>query len=152
MKVLGIRNAPQKLRYAVMNWDGQRATLVNSSLENMLVLPASITSLKDQIFWLYQELERVLRHHSIIDKIAIKPNEYRPGRESAASRSAAYFDAIVFLIAGKYNIPIESKLYRQIGTNRGEVREFAELNVGRTDTYWDDQMADAIAIAWAVKE
>ena len=54
-------------------------------------------------------------------------------------------------MAGETNLPVEMLLYRAIGTKRDEVKEFAENNVGRGEPYWNEQMADAIAVAFAVR-
>ncbi|MEL6492630.1 MAG: hypothetical protein AAFQ95_21995 [Cyanobacteria bacterium J06621_3] len=150
MKILGIRNAPQQLRYAITLWDGNKAVLLNSDGENLLKVPASInTDLPKKLHWFSQELNRILRQNEDVSCIALKSNEYGPKRESSTSRVAAYFDGVVYLIAGQHNLPIHSKLYRQIGTKRAEVVNFAEDKVGSAKSNWNIQMADAVAITWS---
>jgi Holliday junction resolvasome RuvABC endonuclease subunit len=149
LKILGIRTAPKQLRYALIKWDGTNAILLNTLSENLIKMPTTIDNLAMQLHWLEQEIARIIRQHPDICKIAIKPNEYRPGRESEDTRIAAYFDGIVHLKAAQSDLPIISKLYRKIGTKRADVAQFAEDKVGRTDTYWNQQMADAIAVAWS---
>ena len=42
--------------------------------------------------------------------------------------------------------------YNDIGTNRKSVKSYAETNVCVSNAYWDEQMADAVAAAWSVRE
>ena len=151
MQVLGIRTAPATIRYAVLNWDGTTASLINADTENKLDFPADCQSIEQKLSWLYQELKRVLRQHADIETIVVKANEYGRGAEKAASREAAYFDAVALLVAGERRIPVEMRLYRAIGTKRTEVKAFARTNVGATISHWNEQMADAIAAAWSGK-
>lgn len=152
MQILGIRTAPASIRYAVLDWDGQDATFTNADGENKLDFPADIRSIEQKLHWLHQELERVLRQYPQIERIVIKANEYGRGGEKASSREAAYLDGIVLLLAGQRDLPVETKLYRNIGTRRNEVKNFAETRVGTSSRYWNEQMADAVAAAWSVRE
>jgi len=152
MQILGIRTAPGKVRYAVINWNGTTASLVNSKTENKLNFPADCRNIEQKLYWLLQELERILRQSPGIGKIVIKANEYGRGGEKSASRKAAYFDAVVLMVAGKKPLPVDVKLYRTIGTRRNEVKTFAQAKVGSTTRYWNEQMADAVAAAWSGRE
>lgn len=147
--ILGVRTAPTTVRYAVLDWDGTTASFVNADKENKLDFPSDCQNIEQKLHWLQQELDRVLRQHPGVKKIVIKANEYGRGGEKAASREAAYFDAVVLMVAGKKPLPVEMKLYRTIGTRRNEVKAFAETNVRRTSRYWNEQMADAVAAAWS---
>lgn len=150
--ILGLRTAPAMVRYALVEWDGLTARLVNADEENRLVFPADCQRIEQKLHWLSQEIERVLRQHTNIDRIAIKTNEYGRGGESATTRDAAYLDAVIYTIAGKKPLPIDSKLYRSIGTRRDEVKDFAATNVGVTNRNWNEQMADAVAVAWSIRD
>jgi len=150
LKILGIRNATKQFRYSLVLWDGQSASLLNSSTENLIRMPVGIEEVSEQLYWLYQELNRVIRQNSDIAYIALKPNEYGRGSESANSRTAAYFDGAVHLVAAQNKIPVICKLYRQIGTKRDQVLQFAEDKVGKTQSNWNEQIADAVAVAWSV--
>jgi hypothetical protein len=94
-------------------------------------------------------LDRVLRQYPGIERIVIKANEFGRGGEKVSSREAAYFDAVVLMTAGTRQLPVDVKLYRTIGTRRNEVKSFAETNVGATNRYWNEQMADAVSAAWS---
>lgn len=148
LKILGVRNAVKQFRYAIISWDGQNASLLNSREENLIKMPATIHEVSEQLSWLHLELNRIIRQNSDISCIALKANEYGRG-ESANSRIAAYFDGVVHLVAGQSNLPILCKLYRQIGTKRNEVLQFSEDKVGKTQFNWNEQMADAVAAAWS---
>ena len=148
MVILGIRTSPTSIRYALLEWDGQSATFVNSNGENKLDFPAGMQTPEQKLYWLYQELERVLRQHSNADEIVIKMNEY-VGRETSSTRLSAYLDAVVMLHAGRAGIPVKSKLYQNIGTRRSDVKNVAEENVGSSSSYWNEQMADAVVAAWS---
>lgn len=148
MKVLGVRTSPSEVRYAVLSKSTDGTILFeNMNGESKLLFPAECTQNEQKLFWLYQELERVIRLYPDIEKIGIKSNEYGRGGESSASRDAAYFDAVVFLYAGSKNISVESKLYRSIGMTRKTVKNAIEERIGRTNQYWDEKIADAIAVA-----
>ncbi len=150
MKILGVRNAPKQFRYALVFWDGQNASLLNTDEENLIKMPAGIDDVSEQLYWFYQELNRVIRQNSDITCIALKANEYGRGSESSNSRTAAYFDGVVNLVAGQNNVSVVCKLYRQIGTKRNEVLQFSENKVGKTEHNLNHQIADAVAIAWSV--
>ncbi len=72
--------------------------------------------------------------------------------ESSASRESAYYDAAVLLAAGRWGIPVDTFFHNQIGTNSREVKAYAEAKVGRTTMYWNEQMADAVAVAFKVTQ
>ncbi len=151
MQILGIRTSPSSVRYAIIDWDGTAARLLNASGENKLDFPAGKTTIASKLHWLREELNRVLRQNPEVTRMAIKCNEYGRGGEKATSREAAHLDAAALIVAGERLLPVEMLLYRSIGTKRDEVKGFAETNVGRVDPYWNEQIADAIAVAWATR-
>ena len=150
MKILGVRNAPKQFRYALVLWDGQSSSLLNSSAENLIKMPVGIEEVSSQLCWFYKELGRVIRQNQDIAYIALKQNEYGRGSESTSSRTAAYFDGVVHLVAGQNSIPLICKCYRKIGTKRDQLLQFSEDNVGKTTSNWNHQMADAVAVAWSI--
>jgi hypothetical protein len=122
---------------------------VNACAENKLDFPAEYSGIEEKLHWLHQELDRILRKNTNIEKIAVKMSEYGHGGETASSREAAYFDAIILLSAGSRQLPVTLKLYRAIGTKRNYVKTFAEEHVGKTERNWNEQMADAVSAAWS---
>lgn len=150
MKVLGVRNAPKQFRYALVQWDGQSTSLLNSKDENLIKIPAGISEVSKQLHWLQEELNRVIRQNPDISYIGLKTNEYVRGSESTQSRIAAYLDGIVHVVAAQNGIPIMCKLYSQIKTKRNDVLQFAEAKIGKTECNWNHQMADAVAVSWSV--
>jgi len=149
MMILGVRTSPTTVRYAVLEHNGTTISLINSDSENKLDFPADCRSIEEKLHWLHQELSRVLRQYPDIERIVIKANEYGRGGEKAASREAAYYDAIILMTAGARQLPVDVKLYRTIGTRRIDVKTFAQANVGTSNRYWNEQMADAVSAAWS---
>jgi len=64
MQILGIRTASTCVRYAIVEWDGQAASLVNAAAENKLDFPADRQEISQKLQWLYSELGRIYRHVS----------------------------------------------------------------------------------------
>lgn len=151
MKILGIRTAPQQTRYALIDTDGNTCSLINANSENSLKLPATITSSEAQLKWVKDELSRIIRQHTDITKIALKVPEFA-GSKTNSSRLGDYLDAMVLLAAAESGIPIITKLYSQMATKRADVKRHAEDRIGKTSTGWNDQMADAVAVAWIARK
>jgi hypothetical protein len=151
MQILGIRTSPSTVRYAIFDWHGTSGRLLNANGETKLDFPADKTTIATKLHWLREELHRVLRQNPGVTKMAIKCNEYGRGGEKASSREAAHLDAAALMVAGEKMLHVEMLTYRAIGTKRDEVKTFAETNISRVDPYWNEQIADAIAAAWATR-
>lgn len=150
MKILGIRTAPTQLRYALIEVSADGINLLNSSTENMIKIPAGLSELNDQLSWQKGEIDRIIRQNKDVTKILLKIGEY--GRsDTKSTRLGAYLDAMVILAAKEANIPIETKIYNQIATKRSEVKAHAEARAGKTDAHWNEQIADAIVVAWSAR-
>lgn len=150
MKILGIRTAPTQLRYALVTKENDDLVLLNADSENLIKVPASIEEYSDMIAWQKEEVDRIIRQNSDIVKVVLKIAEY--GRtDTKSNRLGSYFDAAVILATKAANIPIESKLYSQLGTTRSKVKGHAETRVGRTTKYWNEQIADGIIAAWSAR-
>ena len=149
MLVLGIRTAPKEVRYALLKCDGKNtAVFKNAREENRLIFPKDMTKPEEKLPWLHEEFIRIFRQNIGINKVAIKTSEYF-GRESVSTRFVAYSESIVINLAGQKRIQLFIDNYASIGTNRREVKSFAaskikEKNIAR----WNEQMADAVAVAW----
>ncbi|SER20607.1 hypothetical protein SAMN03080615_04352 [Amphritea atlantica] len=150
MKVLGIRTAPGQLRYAIIESNEDQTSLLNASTENLIKVPAGMEDYSEKLAWQKEEVDRILRQNPDIDHVVMKVGEY--GRsDTKSSRLGAYFDAAVILAAKEQDIPVEGKIYKQVGTKRAEVKNHAEELVGKTDTHWNEQIADAIVAACSVR-
>jgi Holliday junction resolvasome RuvABC endonuclease subunit len=149
MKILGIRTASTCVRYAIVEWDGQTASLVNAAEENKLDFPADCAQIPQKLQWLYSELDRIYRMCPDISKVNIKMNEFV--REKKTTRPSTHMDGVVMLSAVQKKKAVSILLYANIKRGLGSrtVEMFTETNVGRSDKYWNVQMADAIAAAWA---
>ncbi len=133
MKILGIRNAPQQLRYAIVESTGGVCSLINGNSENLIKKPAGITEDCDQLKWIKDELHRIIRQTPNLDLIALKVPEFA-GSKTASARHGDYLDAIVLLVAAEANIPVITKLYNQMATKRSDVTRHAEDRVGKTSS------------------
>jgi len=151
MKILGIRTALTCFRYAIVEWDGQVASLINAADENKLDFPAD-RQIQQKLQWLYSELERIYRIYPDISKVAIKMNQF--GTEKMANRFSTHMDGVVMLSALQNGKTADTFLYANIqqGMSSKKVLAFAEANVGRSDKYWNAQMADAVAAAWTGRD
>lgn len=152
MQILGIRTSSKCVRYAVVNWDGQDAALVNESDESRLIFPATMEEIADKLLWLKAELERIFRKYPDINHVAIKMNQF--GTEKMANRYSTHMDGAVMLSAKMEGKPVSTLVYASIerGMSSKKVQNFSESNVGRTRKYWNAQMADAIAAAWTRRD
>ena len=153
MKVLGLRASTQEIRYAILEKDAQNSkiTFVNQHSENRLKYPQIYTKLADRLLWVKDEIDRILRNHTDIRKIIVKTNEF-VGSENKSKRETSYVDAIFLLCAAEHGIPIERKLYSQIGASSKKAQESSESLVGRTASQWNKTIADAILAAnWGIK-
>lgn len=152
MQILGIRTASTCVRYAIVEWNGQTASLVNSATEHKLDFPANRQEIPQKVQWLYSELERIYRMYPDISKVAIKMNQF--GTEKMANRYSTHMDGVVMLSALQNGKTADTFLYAnmQQGMSSKKVQAFAETNVGRSDKYWNPQMADAVAAAWTGRE
>tara|TARA_R110000824_G_scaffold401491_1_gene612453 strand:- start:60104 stop:60502 length:399 start_codon:yes stop_codon:yes gene_type:complete len=127
--------------------DSKSATLLNAAEEHRLIYPRGMVAPEDRAFWLLSEFERIFHHYTDIGKSVVKISEY--GRsDSKGTRATAYADAVIFLACKRAGVPVLGKTYASLKTKSGDVLSFAEENVGKTSTYWDKQMADAVAAAW----
>ncbi len=150
MEILGIRTAPKQLRYALVCINGEGISLGNSESEHLIRTPATMEDPLDILAWQKKEIDRVIRINSDVIKIVLKVAEF--GRnDTKITRLGAYLDAAVILSAKEANISVEGKLYSQLGTNRSQVKDHAEARVGRTNTHWNEQIADAIIAAWSAR-
>ncbi len=151
MKILGVRCSSQKTRYALVDWDGEEATLLNADTESRLMYPTGMDDPDEQVGWLYQEMERIFHDHKDIDKVVMKVSEYGL-REKKANRNSSYAEAIVLLASKKASQEVTVKTYASLSTRSADVRDHAESRVGKTNRYWDTQMADAVVAAWSGRE
>lgn len=150
MKILGIRTAPKQLRFALLEFNDKDVIFLNKNSENIIKLPAGIVEAEDIIHWQKSEIDRILRQNQGIDLIAIKTSEYSRS-DTKSTRLASYLDAAVLLAAKDANIPVCTRIYNQIGAKRTDVKQRAESTVGVTNKYWNEQIADAIMVAFSAR-
>jgi hypothetical protein len=145
--VLGIRNSPQGTRYAILELSQGKIILKNpNAIDNDLPFPKSSESSSEKLKWLYDELEMIRTKCPDLSKVIIKINE-NSRKDTLALRFTAYLDAIVMLFFTQKNISVECKVYKSLSCNSKSVLMRAEELVGKLDSKWDKQIADAIIAA-----
>lgn len=149
MKVIGFRNSPTLVRYAILDIHGDKVSFKNARGEHILEYPLSIDNVPDKLDWLFKEVTRVFELYDDTKLCALKCNEFIR-RETTSTRYTAYADAIVLLASRMRSIPVEYFLYKQIGLTSSEVMTFAEAKAGTCNKRWDTQIADAIAVAYCL--
>ena len=149
MKVLGVRTSTNAVRYAILS--NETGCIVwENQIDNRLVYPRDMDQIAKKIVWLSEQFRRILDQTSNIDKIVIKVPEY--GRnDTAANRASDYLDAVIILEATARNlvIPTNLKNYKAVNTKSSEVKNYAEVHIGKTNQYWDNLMADALVAAYS---
>lgn len=148
-KILGIRTSPSEIRYAVLEKSSDGiVSFANRGGETKLQYPASHTTTSEKLKWLKGELDRIFRQIPDIEQMIIKTNEFS-GTENKSKRESSYADAICILAAAEHQVPVSCKLYSQIGTTSKTAMNNAEKRVGRTEKYWNKQIADAVLVAYS---
>ena len=152
MRILGIRVSPSTIRYAVVDWDGMNLTFLNRTTENKIDFPANLDSRGAKLNWLFQELDRIISIYPNIELIGVKEGEYI-GNETLPKRERASLEGVIQYWSFTKNIPVIMKIYAGIKDVKSrEALTFCEKNIGKTETYWNKEMADALLAAWAIKE
>ncbi|MDN7023593.1 hypothetical protein FGU65_01545 [Methanoculleus sp. FWC-SCC1] len=152
MQILGVRSSTEEVWYAILEFNGDKARFVNAVEENRLTFPASAKNPEEKIYWLYQELDRVLSLYTEIERIALKMAEHHPGGQKNADREIAYYDSVILLVAAQRRKTVSVKRYTSIGTNSSRVKTLAEEITGLTEYNWAAKLADAVAVAWSERE
>lgn len=149
MRILGIKSAPDQIRYAIIEGVHGNAKLQNAADENRLVFPnGTAEKFDERTKWLLENIQRILKRNAPIDCIAIKLGEFGPNiKLTKANRESGYYDAIAYLAAKLEAVPVVSASYKALGTTSKNVCIDAESEVGQTTTYWNAQMADAVIVA-----
>jgi len=148
MKIIGFRNSTTRLRYAVLEINDNGVEFKNANGEHCIKYPKDIEDNPQKLNWLFDEISRILRKHSDAICCAIKTSEY--GRaEKKATRFTSQADAVTILASVRDGKEITDFIYSQLPTSSAKVKDYSEGLAGKTDKYWDAQIADAIAVAYA---
>ncbi len=150
MKIIGFRNSTTSLRYAILEIDNGKVQFLNANQEHCIKYPKEIEASSGKLDWLYDEVCRILRKHPDTDLVAIKTNEY--GRaEKKSTRFTSHADAVTMLACAKNNKDVVDYIYSQLPTSSAKVKEYSENLAGKSDKYWDAQIADAIVAAYTAR-
>lgn len=149
MKVLGIRNYSNGMRFCILSneGDGGLIEFVNLNKENKINKPQGYEG-KELYLWYQSEIERILDTNDGIEAIAIKQNENSVRSCYGKLKDVMFFDCIASMSAFHRDLEVESYVYNQLGVNSKTVKEQAETIIrGKTNKYWDEKIADAIVVA-----
>ena len=146
MRILGIRNAPTKIRFCILEGSKTGFHFTNHDQENKIDMPKSINTEAALYDWIKSEYTRIFDKYGPFDHMAIKQNENVPTRYSSV-KPVMFLDCIAIMVAIEKNTPFTSHMYQSLGTKSKEVIAFAEAKVSKSITFWDSQIADAIAAA-----
>lgn len=127
MTVIGFRVSTKEIRYAVLEKRDNSIAFLNKDSENLIKFPTSIINIEDKLYWAKSEIDRILRINSTIKKIYLKTNEFN-GNENSSKRETTYIDALILLSAKEHTIPVEKKLYNQLGTSSMR-RDLEQLSI-----------------------
>tara|TARA_R110000744_G_scaffold36132_6_gene83578 strand:+ start:621 stop:1076 length:456 start_codon:yes stop_codon:yes gene_type:complete len=146
MKILGIRNAPTKIRFCVIDVDGVDFDFSNAKDENLISLPKSLVKESELYEWIKSEYSRIFHKYGPFDHMAIKQNENVSTRYSRV-KPVMFMDCIATIVAIENKTEFSFNLYANIGTNKKGILKFAESKADKSELHWNTQMADAISAA-----
>lgn len=149
MKVLGIRNYSNGMRFCILTNEGVGGQIefINLNKENKINKPQGYEG-KELYLWYQSEIERILDTNDGIEAIAIKQNENSVQSCYGKLKDVMFFDCIASMSAFCRDLGVESFVYNQLGVSSKTVKEQAETIIrGKTSKYWDEKIADAIVAA-----
>jgi hypothetical protein len=146
MKILGIRNYSDGLRYCILEKDANGTVCLNLNSENRILIPKGYDD-NQLLVWYQDEIDRILDMNSDIERVAIKHNENTRSDSYSTLKRVMFMDCIATLEVTRKSIPVNSYVYNQICVNSKNVLEKAESLVGKSLKYWDSKFADAIMVA-----
>jgi len=147
MKILGIRNAPTKIRFCILEGDKIDFSFVNYDGENKIDLPKSLKTEYEIYAWLMSEYKRIFDKYGPFNHMAIKHNENNVPTRYSSVKPVMFMDCIATIVAIEKHIPFSSYAYSSLGTKSKEVVGFVEAQVVKSTVHWDTQIADAVAVA-----
>lgn len=146
MKVLGIRNYSNGIRYCILEKNENQIEFVNKNTETKIDKPRGYEG-KELYLWCQKEINRILDTNQGIDAVAIKQNENIQSCYSKL-KDTIFFDCIVSMAAYNRDLSVKSFVYNQLGVSSKTVIQQAEAIVQeKTEKYWDAKIADAIIVA-----
>jgi len=135
--VLGIRSTTTEIRYAVI--DQNTSTMLNQN-DHRVKIEQNLND-AEKFQWIYKEIEEIINQYNI-DRAVIKENAYV--KETKPVRLSNRIDAIILLALAHKNIPSEIKL---LSMREDKLLPLAESRVGKTNTYWNKDIAACIEVA-----
>jgi hypothetical protein len=143
MRVLGIRASTRHLRYCVLELDTGTLTWINRDEEHRWIVPRASTAKPAILSDAYQEVTRLLGKYQP-NRVSIKIAETPRGHPDPKRVSV---EAAIILAAAHKHLPVSEKRYRDLRTNSSEVGAEALKHVSKTNSHWDNELADALVAA-----
>lgn len=141
MRILALRASTRHIRYCVLESDGQDIRWLNKDDEHIWSVPKASKSKSDALVDVHQELSRLLSKYKP-DLVAIKVAETVHGNPDPKRVSV---EAVIILAAAQNHVQVVERRYRDLKTNSKEVEDFVLIYFAKTETYWDIEIADALA-------
>lgn len=148
MKILGLRNFSDGIRYCILELKENTITCVNKDTEHKICKPKGIQG-KELYKWYNNEIKRILDTNQDISAVAIKQNENSVLSCYGKLKDIMFFDCIASMVSYEHNLDVSSFVYNQLGVSSKTVKECAEnILGGKLSRYWDEKIADAIVVAY----
>lgn len=148
MKVLGVRNYSDGIRYCIIKGDINSCQCLNLNNDNRILLPKGCNDI-ELVKWYKSEIDLLIDKIQP-DFIALKHNENTPRDKYSSLKIIMFMDGILTLEAAEKNVPFKSCNYNQIGTNSSTVLNDAEQHFGKSDNYWKKEFADSLMVAYKI--
>lgn len=153
MKILGIRNCSEGIRYCILEIEASGDVICkNLDKENLIQVPKEYENCEDMLIWYKNEINRIIDSEIDVNSIALKHNENVRSDCYSNLKKVMFMDCIVTLIAKERGVSFASYGYNQLGVNSKNVQVFAESKLGKTKKHWNKNMADAIVVALKQKD
>ena len=150
MRVIGFRVRKDHFRYAVLELDaGGNVLWLNRTDEHKWTVPRAATTKSKALIEVHREVTRVIAKYSP-SEIVIKAADAMRGMKPSPERVA--LEAVIMLAAEQLHVGSSERKYTNLTSkaepiNSGTVRTYAQRFVQPLDNGWDDEIADAIAVA-----
>lgn len=146
MKILGIRNYSDGIRYCILEGEKDSINCLNANSENRIKIPKAISE-HELYKWYKEEIKRIIETTGPFDSVAIKQNESMVRSCYTKLKKVMFFDCISTMISLEQDISVKSYIYSTLKTNAKKVEEQAETILNGKTTNWDTKIADAIVAA-----
>lgn len=144
MAVLGIKVSPSIIWYAISELISSKIQIRNLNQDFRIPFPQSLSTQQAKVRYLFNEVTRIIDLNKDIDKIIIKENEYVRIPETSIRRFSSNLDGVIMAVGASKSIQVEKVLYKNLGAKKSEILVKAESISGKTNKYWNEDIAEVI--------